>query len=161
MHERGFLHRDIKPENFVIGNEGNHHNVYIIDFGLSKQYLDNTGTHIPEESNKGLVGTARYTSINSHKGIEQSRRDDLEALGYVLIYLSKGELPWQNLNLEKREEKFEMIKKLKIETSLANLCSELPGSFQKYMEHVMALSFMEQPNYSLLQDMFLKDAKAI
>lgn len=107
MHGKGFLHRDIKPENFVIGTEGNHHNIYIIDFGLSKKYIDLNNKHIPEDNNKGLVGTARYTSINSHKGVEQSRRDDLEALGYVLIYLAKGELPWQNLTLEKREEKFE------------------------------------------------------
>lgn len=70
LHSKGFLHRDIKPENFVIGTEGSHHNVYVIDFGLSKKYLDNNNIHIPEDSNKGLVGTARYTSINSHKGIE-------------------------------------------------------------------------------------------
>lgn len=94
MHAKGFLHRDIKPENFVIGTEGSHHNVYVIDFGLSKKYLDQNNNHISEEINKGLVGTARYTSINSHKGFEQSRRDDLEALGYVLIYLARGELPW-------------------------------------------------------------------
>lgn len=71
MHKKGYVHRDIKPENFVIGTEGNHHCVYLIDFGLSKQYLDEVnGKHIPMSENKGLVGTARYTSINSHKGLE-------------------------------------------------------------------------------------------
>ncbi|KAL4503143.1 hypothetical protein ABPG72_014372 [Tetrahymena utriculariae] len=161
MHVKGFLHRDIKPENFVIGTEGNHHNIYIIDFGLSKKYIDLNNKHIPEDNNKGLVGTARYTSINSHRGIEQSRRDDLEALGYVLIYLAKGELPWQNLTLEKREEKFEQIKHLKIDTKLDDLCKGLPNSFKTYMEHVKGLSFEQEPKYKFLQQSFLKDAKQI
>lgn len=94
LHKEKYVHRDIKPENFVIGTDGNHHTVYLIDFGLSKKYVDEKGDHINFVENKGLVGTARYTSINSHLGSEQSRRDDLESLGYVLLYFVKGFLPW-------------------------------------------------------------------
>jgi casein kinase I family protein HRR25 len=69
LHKKGIIHRDIKPENFVIGSKGNRHSIHIIDFGLSKHYIENN-KHIPERQNKGLVGTARYTSINSHLGVE-------------------------------------------------------------------------------------------
>jgi casein kinase I family protein HRR25 len=105
VHELNYIHRDIKPENFVIGNDGCHHIVYLLDFGLSKKYIDDLNRHIPFVENKGLVGTARYTSINSHLGTEQSRRDDLESLGYVLLYFAKGSLPWQNFQCESRSEK--------------------------------------------------------
>lgn len=95
LHDHGFLHRDIKPENFIMGQGDNYHTCYIIDFGLCKQWLDPvTGTHIPFAEKKQLTGTARYTSINTHLGIEQSRRDDLEAISYMLIYYINGSLPW-------------------------------------------------------------------
>lgn len=81
FHSKGYVHRDIKPENFLIGNHKDTKTVYLIDFGLSKKFIDNNGAHIPMVANIGLVGTARYTSINSHHGLEQSRRDDLESLG--------------------------------------------------------------------------------
>ena len=97
IHEKGFLHRDIKPENFVIGLNEKSNLVYLIDYGLSKRYKDkNSGQHIPYRENKQLVGTVRYASINAHLGIEQSRRDDLEGIGYVLVYFYLGRLPWQN-----------------------------------------------------------------
>ena len=97
MHEKGFIHRDIKPENFVIGLNEKSNLVYLIDYGLSKRYKDkNSGQHIPYRENKQLVGTVRYASVNAHLGIEQSRRDDLEGIGYVLVYFYLGRLPWQN-----------------------------------------------------------------
>ena len=94
LHNKNLIHRDIKPENYVIGYGSNFTVVHLIDFGLAKYYKDSEGNHIPFIEKKGMIGTARYASTNAHLGYEQSRRDDLEALGYVLLYFAKGKLPW-------------------------------------------------------------------
>ena len=100
----------------------------MIDFGLAKRYRDpRTGLHIPYKDMKNLVGTARYASINTHLGIQQSRRDDIECLGYVLVYFLKGKLPWQGLEYTSKSDKHYKIKKKKSETSLKTLCEDLPG----------------------------------
>jgi len=125
MHSRGYVHRDVKvlsflcfvycfifltsilqPENFLMGLNEYKTTVFIIDFGLSKKYFDRaTRKHLPFRDDKKLTGTARYASVNTHAGMEQSRRDDLEALGYTLIYLLKGKLPWQGIGGETKEVK--------------------------------------------------------
>ena len=137
--------------------------VYIIDFGLSKRYKDRkSNEHIPYKENKGLVGTARYVSINTHLGIEQSRRDDLESLGYLWIYFLNGKLPWQGLQNCSREEKYEYIKQLKQSISISDLCSGLPsiyaflrlGEFESYFQHCRTLKFDEEPQYKKLKMMF-------
>ena len=122
VHTRQFLHRDIKPENFLIGTSANAYKIYIIDFGLAKRYIQKDGTHLPYRDGKSLTGTARYASIYTHLGIEQSRRDDLEGLGYVIMYLLKSSLPWQNLKAENKKDKYERIMEKKISTTIEVLC---------------------------------------
>ena len=94
MHKKGYIHRDLKPENILMGLEDHASTVFLIDYGLAKKWKMPNGEHIPIREGKSLTGTARYASAATHLGIEQSRRDDLEGAGYVLLYLLKGELPW-------------------------------------------------------------------
>ena len=127
VHEERIIHRDIKPDNFLIGGtELNKDNIYIIDFGLAKAYKDTEGKHIPYRDGKNLTGTARYASIATHKGKEQSRRDDLETIGHVLLYFLKGSLPWQGLPGKNKNDKYNAIKKKKLETPLEDLCKGIP-----------------------------------
>jgi len=119
VHMKSFLHRDIKPDNCLMGLGKRTNQVYIIDFGLAKKYRDSTThQHIPYREHKNLTGTARYASVNTHLGVEQSRRDDLESLGYVLMYFLKGSLPWQGLKAGTKKQKYEKISERKIATSV-------------------------------------------
>jgi serine/threonine protein kinase len=110
VHQKNIIHRDIKPDNFVLGLDNKSHIIYILDFGLSKKFRSSrTHQHIKFSVNKKLTGTARYASINALKGCEQSRRDDLEAIGYVLMYFLRGSLPWQGLHVNKGEDRYKKI----------------------------------------------------
>ena len=106
VHRKQFLHRDVKPDNFLMGVGSKAHRLYLIDFGLAKKYVQKDGIHISYRDDKNLTGTARYASLNTHLGIEQGRRDDLEGVANVLIYLIKGYLPWQNLKAANKKEKY-------------------------------------------------------
>ena len=154
VHSRGVVHRDIKPENFLIGLNSNE--VYIIDFGLCKMFKNSDNTHITQTQHKKLVGTVRYASLNCHQGNETSRRDDMESIGYMLIYFLKGTLPWQGLGPKgiNRDEKYQMIHSCKQNTTSEQLCQGLPKEFRLYMEHVKSLGFNEKPNYNYLYNLF-------
>lgn len=150
-----FIHRDVKPDNFLIGLGKSNQTIYVIDFGLSKRFRDpKTSKHIAYKDKKNLTGTARYASLNTHLGIEQSRRDDLESIGNVLLYFLKGSLPWQGLQAKNRKEKYEKIKQKKIATSTESLCEGFPAEFVTYMKYCAGLKFEEDPNYDYLRKLF-------
>ncbi|UYV81026.1 CSNK1A1 [Cordylochernes scorpioides] len=155
IHARNYIHRDIKPENFLMGKEAHANEVYLIDFGLAKKYFDSrTLKHIPFRSDKNLTGTARYASIHAHLGREQSRRDDVESLGYVLMYFNRGSLPWQGLKGTTKKQKYEMISEKKISTLVDDLCRDFPLEFAMYINYARNLHFEELPDYKYLRQMF-------
>lgn len=154
VHSKGLVHRDIKPDNFLMGFGPTQNMVYLIDFGLAKRYKTSKNVHCAYRTGFNLTGTARYASTNTHMGIEASRRDDLEALGYVFIYFLKGKLPWQGLPATSKEEKYEMIKNLKISTTLDSLCEDLPSEFQTYLEEARSLKFDAEPDYDGMRQRF-------
>ncbi|XP_062167420.1 casein kinase 1-like protein 10 [Alnus glutinosa] len=155
MHSRGFLHRDIKPDNFLMGLGRKANQVYIIDYGLAKKYRDlQTHKHIPYRENKNLTGTARYASVNTHLGVEQSRRDDLESLGFVLMYFLRGSLPWQGLKAGTKKQKYDKISEKKMLTPIEVLCKSYPSEFTSYFHYCRSLRFEDKPDYSYLKRLF-------
>ncbi|KAK7251551.1 hypothetical protein RIF29_34845 [Crotalaria pallida] len=155
VHSKGFLHRDIKPDNFLMGLGRKANQVYIIDFGLAKRYRDSTtNRHIPYRENKNLTGTARYASCNTHLGIEQSRRDDLESLGYVLLYFLRGSLPWQGLKAATKKQKYDKICEKKLSTPIEVLCKSHPVEFASYFHYCHSLTFDQRPDYGFLKRLF-------
>ncbi|CDS03428.1 Putative Casein kinase I [Lichtheimia ramosa] len=162
IHSKNFIHRDIKPDNFLMGIGKRGNQVNVIDFGLAKKYRDpRTHLHIPYRENKNLTGTARYASINTHLGVEQSRRDDLESLGYVLMYFCRGQLPWQGLKAGTKKQKYDRIMEKKMTTPTELLCRGFPSEFAIYLNYTRSLRFDDKPDYSylrkLFRDLFVRD----
>uniref|UniRef100_A0A8C7H204 non-specific serine/threonine protein kinase n=1 Tax=Oncorhynchus kisutch TaxID=8019 RepID=A0A8C7H204_ONCKI len=178
VHTKNFIHRDIKPDNFLMGIGRHCNKLFLIDFGLAKKYRDNrTRQHIPYREDKNLTGTARYASINAHLGIEQSRRDDMESLGYVLMYFNRTSLPWQGLKVGQagtlgfssmillldpppphsaatKKQKYEKISEKKMSTPVEVLCKGFPAEFAMYLNYCRGLRFEEAPDYMYLRQLF-------
>ncbi|KXJ14274.1 Casein kinase I isoform alpha [Exaiptasia diaphana] len=155
VHNKNFIHRDIKPDNFLMGVGKNCNKLYLIDFGLAKKYRDSRSKqHIPYREDKNLTGTARYASINAHLGIEQSRRDDMESLGYVLMYFNRTSLPWQGLKAATKKQKYEKISEKKMSTPVEVLCKGFPAEFAMYLNYCRGLRFDEAPDYMYLRQLF-------
>lgn len=154
LHHNHIIHRDIKPENFTMGIGKKRNMVHLLDLGLSKFYKDDSGNHLVKKNRRGITGTLRYASLNCHRGHELSRRDDLESLGYTLIYFARGNLPWQNIKTVTNAEKYIKVKNMKEETSLADLCIGLPQVFFTFFDYVRNLNFEEMPAYDMLLGLF-------
>jgi len=147
IHSKSLVHRDVKPDNFLVGTGGQGNTVYAIDFGLAEDYrtVHSRGRH---------EGTCRYASISFHNGEEQYRRDDLESLGYVLVYFLRGSLPWQGLKASRGESRTKLVKEMKIKMLAGELCEGLPAEFQTYVDYTRSLSADAQPDYAYLQGLF-------
>jgi len=155
IHSKFYIHRDIKPDNFMTGRGENEKKIYIIDFGLAKKYYSvSRAQHIKFVTGKHLIGTARYCGRNAHRGYEQGRRDDIESIGYVLMYFLLGVLPWQGLKARKNEDHFEKIAQKKYTTSFEELTAGQPEEFLNYFKHADKLEFEAQPNYIYLIGLF-------
>lgn len=164
IHQHNLIYRDIKPDNFLIGKPGTPqaNQVYIVDFGMAKQYRDpKTKQHIAYREKKALSGTARYMSINTHLGREQLRRDDLESLGHVFMYFLRGALPWQGLKAPTNKQKYEKIGLKKQTTSINELCYGFPIQFAQYLTYVRNLKFDESPDYDYLTSLMDKALASI
>jgi casein kinase 1 gamma len=160
VHECNLVYRDIKPENFLFGLTGTPkaNVIHITDFGLTKEYVDpETNLHIPMKSGKNITGTARYMSISSHLGKEQSRRDDMEAIGHMIIYfLKQGKLPWTGLKAPTMKDRYQKIGDYKRSIPIEALCNGFPEEFAEYLRNVRALEFEDKPDYKMLKSLFIK-----
>ena len=160
IHNNNIIHRDIKPANINLGVGNMEKFLFLIDFGLSRKYRSSTTKkHYPFEQTKKLVGNARYSSINALEGGTQSRRDDLESLGYMLIYLCLGRLPWQGLLSNSKEDKYYRIREVKKKVTPSELCETLPNEFEQYIKYTRNLKYEEDPDYNYLKNLFVNVLK--
>lgn len=153
-HSCDIVHRDVKPDNFLVGTGKRDHLVFLIDFGLSKRMRGHDGRHAPYKDGKQLTGTPRYASVNAHMGVEQSRRDDMESVGYILLYFLLGRLPWQGIREKDKDKKHRSIGQRKRDIPLEVLCKDAPKEFAVYLHYCRALQYTQEPDYAYLRRLF-------
>ena len=152
IHDCGIIHRDLKPENFIVSTNAREGIIYLIDFGLSKKFINpKTKEHIPFKTNRPIMGTAKYTSLNTHKGFEQSRRDDLESLAYIIIYFFYGQLPWSNIKVKTKEEVFQKVYEIKSNYKDLEEYKNLPNELSDLIDYCTNLEYEEKPNYFFIK----------
>ena len=162
IHDKHIIHRDIKPDNFVMGAKEDNGKLYILDFGLAKKYRSSrTLVQYPYIKKKKLTGTARYASIHALEAYEQSRRDDLESVGYVLMYFLRGSLPWQGLKVRSKDDRYKKILEKKKATKTEDLCRGFPQEFFEYVDYTRNLEYEENPDYDFLRKKFLDVLKGL
>jgi serine/threonine protein kinase len=156
MHARNHIHRDIKPDNFVVGRGARGKLIYVIDLGLATLFRDSkTHRHVPFEGGQALTSSVRYMAVGAHLGERQSRRTDLESLGYTLLYFALGRLPWQGIaSRANQKERYDKIREAKQALSSEQLCRGLPIEFAIFMTYVRALPFAARPDYEYLRRLF-------
>ncbi|XP_039291354.1 casein kinase I-like [Nilaparvata lugens] len=156
IHSKRIVYRDVKPENFVIGppSSRKEKTVFVVDFGLAKEFMDENDEHIPYREHKSLTGTARYMSVNTHMGREQSRRDDLESLGHMFVYFLRGSLPWQGIKVDNVKERYRHIKEIKRTTPIDVLCDGFPEEMANFLRYARKLDFFDKPDYDWLRRQF-------
>ena len=156
IHDKHIIHRDIKPDNYVMGLNDMNAVLYLLDFGLAKKYRSSkTLVQYPYIKKKKLTGTARYASIHALEEMEQSRRDDLESTGYVLMYFLRGNLPWQGLKIKTKDNRYQKILDKKKATTSEELCKNFPIEFKEYIDYTRNLGYTESPDYDKLRKNFI------
>lgn len=154
LHNRGVIHKDLKPGNVVFGVDGDENDVYLVDFGVSSMYMLG-GRHIPFEQNRRIAGTPTFMSISQQLGHQVSRRDDLESLGYLMLFMLNGSLPWKHVS-GSGKDRFQNILTVKQETTVDEMCEGLPHQYTEYFNYAFELAFQEEPNYDYLRGLFVQ-----
>ncbi|KAN0121035.1 Protein kinase-like domain containing protein [Russula decolorans] len=154
LHDHHYVHLDVKPDNFMIGTGDRSSRVFLIDFGLTRLFRNPaTRKHITQFKGLNITGTVRYSSINSHLRLTQSRHDDLESLAYAIVYLVKGRLPWQGIAVHPGQVHHDEVLKLKQVTTAKTLCKGLPQPFIEFIQHIRSLGFEDKPDYRYLHSL--------
>ena len=154
VHSNNIVYRDIKPENFLFGHKDKDI-LYLIDFGLCRKYKSSkTGKHIPPKNLGKFTGTSRYASVYAMAGNEQSRRDDIESIGYMIIFFMKKKLPWQGIKGNSYKDCYHKLYLMKKHIKIEDLCKGLPKEIIDYMYYARYLKFEQEPDYNYLKNLF-------
>lgn len=156
LHRKGIVHCDINPRNILVGHGRDRWTFFLVDFGLSKFYLNDEGEHVPCREDDVIVGTMRYISLNVHHKRTCSRRDDLESLAYMLIFMLRGTLPWAGLRENTITRMERKVRRLKQHTPIEEICAGVPREFQVFLQEVRKLGYDEEPKYAQYREMFMK-----